>query len=138
MNKNNLGVNESVRALFALCSDVSRLTVRGNGFFYLKPKHNQNLKVMKYILNENGVKCGKHRSHYYTLCGSRDLILRVPVYEIAYCANPDFRNEFELMYQDRHNTLDNCFVDKNSVRFFKLMSKSRKATLVKELILRTK
>jgi len=134
----DLDVENSINAVFGLCADVSRVSVHGDVFFYLNPKTRDGLKVVKYILRQNGVKAELHWSRYYNAYGPKSLILRVPVYELVHGSTPNFGSLFEERYKNRYGTLGKIVLDKDAVRFFRLFSASKKAMLVNQIIANTK
>ena len=96
----NLDIDQSVRAIFALCSDVSKLTVHGAPYFYFKPERRCDTKILKYIFKRNNISAEAHLTHYYTNNKSSDLVVRVPVSELEDCPQ-EFKKCLSTAYKDK-------------------------------------
>ena len=95
-----LDMEQSVRAIFVLCSDVSRLTVNGESYLYFKPERRSDAKIIKYIFKNNDIKSEKHLTHYYTTSNAVDLIVRVPISEMDFCSLT-FKQYMDVAYKNK-------------------------------------
>ena len=128
-----LSAEQSVIALFALCSDVSKLHVHRADFIYLNPAQPENLQVMKYILGVNGIQSELHRSHYYSdNYRAKTPVLRVSISAFHHHADPEFKEQFELAYKSKHTRLNKAYFE--PVHFFRLRSGMVKNALVREVV----
>ena len=128
----NLDLNQAVVAMFVLCSDVSKLTVHGIPYVYLKPKHRSYVRVVRYIFKKNNIYSELHRSRYYNMCESKNLVVRTPVSDLS--ENTEFKNVFNSIYADKN---EYCLVSLSnsepSACFFGLWPACKKVKFINEM-----
>ncbi len=129
-----LEANKSVLAIFGLCSDVTRLTVHGVPYFYLKPHNKKDLPVIKYVLRKNGISGQTHNSRYYGF-GDRCMIVRTPVNELE--KNQEFKRIFEYIYNRKEELLFSEERQKD-IKLFCLWPSAMKRKLISNIAERVK
>lgn len=135
----NIDVDQSVRAIFAMCSDVTRLVVHGYEYFYFNAKHKGYLRVIKYILSSNDCESEFHKTSYYDNYETKRLIVRMPVANLDKTAVIGFKRAFNEMYSNKSDILGlDIFDKKHSSVLFSLWSGAKKARLINNIADRTR
>ncbi len=134
----NVDVEQSTRAVFAMCLNVTRLIVHGSEYFYFNAMRNGDLKIIKYILSNNGCKPEFHRTSYYDNYERKRMIVRMPVDDLD---NSDvgFKEAFKKMYDHRTEVTGlDIFYKEHSPKLFNLWSGAKKAKLINNIADRTR
>lgn len=127
-----LDLNQAVVAMFVLCSDVSKLTVHGIPYVYFRPRCRGYSQVIQYIFKKNNIYSELHRSHYYNMGETKNLVVRTPVSDLS--ENTEFKNVFNSIYADKN---EYCLVSLSnsepSACLFKLWPGYRKLKFINEM-----
>lgn len=126
-----LNVEQSVKAVFGLCSDVSRLTVHGVPYFYFNAKNPGDVHIIRYIFRKNNVAAQLHRTHYYNGFGGTTKIVRVHPYDLN--DNPEFKRVFEYVYNRKEEFFCSCLPDRSGTNLFALWSRANKLKLIQNI-----
>ena len=97
----NVDLEQSVRAIFVLSEDVEYVKAQGTSYVYFKPIRTNDVNIIKYILQINGIKAELHRTHYYNNYNSRCLIVRVHVVDLG--DNQEFKMVFNSLYSEKQS-----------------------------------
>ena len=137
MNK-KIDVEQSVRALFGLCKDITRLNARDGQYYYFCPKRDTDLSVIKYILSKNNVPAALHKTHYYGPYGKTRPVLRVHLYDMVDCKNTDFKSIFDKFYADKEEFQNMSLDQDTKAKLFWLWNTKRKHRFIDVIADKTK
>ena len=138
MKKVKLDTEQCARAIFALISEVSYVSVHGVPYVYFKLVRDADAAVVKSILKYNGIDSEIHKSRYYNMYGSKRLVVRAPRGDFD--KNLQFKEIFEALRKDKDviaNEYDLKYSDKAPV-CFALWPKSKKINFINMMANRTR
>lgn len=127
----NLTVQQSVMAIFGMCSDVTRLTAHGTPYWYFNPTRADDARVIKYVFKENDISAHLHKTRYYDCFGTKRQIVRVHTYDLD--NNQEFKNFFEYVYNRKEQLSNVSLADSANTKMFALWSRAKKMKLIESV-----
>jgi len=127
----NLTIEQSVMAIFGMCSDVTRLTARGIPYWYFNPKRSEDARVIKYVFKKNNISAHLHKTRYYDCFGTKRQIVRVHASDLN--DNQEFKNFFEYVHNRKENLSSDTLADTANTKMFALWSRAKKMKLIESV-----
>lgn len=132
---------QSARAIFALCSDVSKVDVKGRLYYYFDARNVSDLMIVRYILRKNGLSSARfHKTRYYARSTSKELVVRALASDLDRAGISEFRMLFRKLYKDSSSVFveNKKLSDDNKRSCFVLWSASKKAAFINEIANKTR